>query len=241
MGYREPQTPGLGGIDELTSNEELVVQGIASLADPNADRILFWDDSAGGYRYLTAGSGLTITDTTLTAAGSPGGSNTQLQFNDGGVLGGDADLTWNKTTNILTAGGYSIDGANGDVLATGFTISWKTANATGAAASEAIEFFTGNTEDGQPGSISFHPGAASGSGDPGYLIFYSNDHVQTGGAIFDTSLLTTTDRTYTFPDADGTFALKGLAGTKVYYVSDSSGGAVNRKLTFQDGILVSET
>lgn len=32
-----------------------------------------------------------------------------------------------------------------------------------------------------------------------------------------------------------------LAGTKVYYVSDSSGGAVNRKLTFQDGILISET
>lgn len=32
-----------------------------------------------------------------------------------------------------------------------------------------------------------------------------------------------------------------LAGTKVYYVSDTSGGAVDRKLTFKDGILVSET
>lgn len=32
-----------------------------------------------------------------------------------------------------------------------------------------------------------------------------------------------------------------LAGTKVYYVSDSSGGAVTRKLTFIDGILTSET
>ena len=32
-----------------------------------------------------------------------------------------------------------------------------------------------------------------------------------------------------------------LAGTKVYYVSDSSGGAVTRKLTFDDGILTSET
>jgi len=38
---------------------------IAGLADPNADRILFWDDSAGAYAYLTAGSGLTITGTTL--------------------------------------------------------------------------------------------------------------------------------------------------------------------------------
>ncbi|HYD92189.1 MAG TPA: hypothetical protein VEA37_11970 [Flavobacterium sp.] len=32
----------------------------------------------------------------------------------------------------------------------------------------------------------------------------------------------------------------GLSGTNVYYVSDSSGGAVNRKLTFTDGILTAQ-
>lgn len=32
-----------------------------------------------------------------------------------------------------------------------------------------------------------------------------------------------------------------LSGTKVYYVADSSGGAVTRKLTFTDGILTAET
>lgn len=42
---------------------------IAALADPNADRILFWDDSAGAYVYLTPGTGLTITGTTIDAAG----------------------------------------------------------------------------------------------------------------------------------------------------------------------------
>jgi len=37
------------------------------------------------------------------AGGAPGGSNTQVQFNDGGAaLGGDAGLTYNKTTNKLT-------------------------------------------------------------------------------------------------------------------------------------------
>ena len=36
---------------------------------------------------------------------SVGGANTQVQFNDGGSLGGDADLTYNKTTNILTTTG----------------------------------------------------------------------------------------------------------------------------------------
>ena len=35
-------------------------------------------------------------------SGQPGGLNTYLQFNDNGSLGGDADLTYNKTTNLLT-------------------------------------------------------------------------------------------------------------------------------------------
>lgn len=41
----------------------------ASLTDPGADRILFWDDSAGVVTWLEAGSGLNITGTTLTAIG----------------------------------------------------------------------------------------------------------------------------------------------------------------------------
>ena len=37
--------------------------------------------------------------------GTPGGSTTQLQFNDAGAFGGDADLTWDKTTNVMTVTG----------------------------------------------------------------------------------------------------------------------------------------
>ncbi len=66
---------------------------------------------------LVAGTNITITPgssgatRTLTIAasggggGSPGGSTTQIQFNDAGAFGGDADLTWNKTTNDLVLGG----------------------------------------------------------------------------------------------------------------------------------------
>lgn len=36
-----------------------------ALADPNADRILMWDDSDGAFAYLTPGSGLVISTTTL--------------------------------------------------------------------------------------------------------------------------------------------------------------------------------
>lgn len=36
---------------------------------------------------------------------SPGGSDTQVQFNDGGAFGGDANFTWDKTSNYLTIKG----------------------------------------------------------------------------------------------------------------------------------------
>lgn len=36
-------------------------------------------------------------------------------------------------------------------------------------------------------------------------------------------------------------AVTPLSGTKVYYVADTSGGAVTRKLTFSNGVLISES
>jgi len=42
--------------------------------------------------------------------GTPGGSDTQCQFNDGGSFGGDAGCTYNKTTDILTVLGGIVAG-----------------------------------------------------------------------------------------------------------------------------------
>ena len=39
--------------------------------------------------------------TNVTAAPTPAGANTQIQFNDGGSLAGDADLTFTKASNTL--------------------------------------------------------------------------------------------------------------------------------------------
>lgn len=39
---------------------------VNGFADPNADRIVFWDDSVGAYAGLTASTGLTLTGTNLT-------------------------------------------------------------------------------------------------------------------------------------------------------------------------------
>lgn len=60
----------LAGKQPLHAN----LTGLAALADPGADRIVFWDESANAFAFLTAGSGLTITTTTMTSSGGGGGS-----------------------------------------------------------------------------------------------------------------------------------------------------------------------
>lgn len=68
---------------------------------------------------------------------APAGSDTQIQFNDGGFLGGVSGLTFNKTTNDLTIGGdLNVNG--GDITtstttATIFNTTATTVNAFGAA------------------------------------------------------------------------------------------------------------
>lgn len=56
--------------------QDFLLDDIADLTDPNADRIMFWDDSAGIMQWLTIGTGLSITDTTISSTG--GGVPTQI-------------------------------------------------------------------------------------------------------------------------------------------------------------------
>jgi len=63
----------------------------ASLVDPDADRIFFWDDSAGSTAFLTVGSGLQISGTTLSSIDA-GGTVTSIDVSGG-------------TTGLTTSGG----------------------------------------------------------------------------------------------------------------------------------------
>ena len=54
--------------------------------------------------------------------GTPGGANTQVQFNNAGVFGGDSHFTWNNTSKILEMGTafatFSHVGSQGGIIST---------------------------------------------------------------------------------------------------------------------------
>lgn len=83
-----------------------------------AARTATFQDASGTVAYLSD----------ITGAGSPGGSDTQIQFNDAGSFGGDPNLTWDSAGGILAVtnkinltGGGSInatgDGAGINIIA----------------------------------------------------------------------------------------------------------------------------
>ena len=65
---------GLAGGGALTNDVTLSLShlGLEDLTDPSADRIAFWDDSAGEFAWLEVGTGLNLTGTVLTATGGGG-------------------------------------------------------------------------------------------------------------------------------------------------------------------------
>lgn len=90
----------------------------ANLSDPGADRIMFWDDSAGNVDWLIPGTGLSISGTTLTATGGSGTVTTVSVVSTNGFAGSVADATTTPAitltttiTGILSGNGTAISAA----------------------------------------------------------------------------------------------------------------------------------
>jgi hypothetical protein len=77
----------------------------SDLADPGANKILYWDDTNNRFAFLGAGTNITISGGTISASGggggTPGGADTQFQFNNAGAFGGTADLLWDATNKSI--------------------------------------------------------------------------------------------------------------------------------------------
>lgn len=97
------------GIGTISPNQKLTVEGVTSLRETtapsatanygklyvkSADSKLYYMDDGGTEVDLTAGGG-----------GTPGGADTQIQFNNSGAFGGSANFVWDNSGNELTVTG----------------------------------------------------------------------------------------------------------------------------------------
>ena len=76
-------------------------------SNPTSGYVLSWNGSDYAWVAQTGGGG------------TPGGSTTQVQFNNSGAFGGDSDFTYNSTTNTLTV--PNITATNLNVTGSGST------------------------------------------------------------------------------------------------------------------------
>ena len=98
-----------GGTITSTGTISLSHLGIESLTDPNADRIMFWDDSAGAMAWLSAGTNVTISGTTISATDT----NTTYSAGSGLSLSGTTfSLLSDHRSGLSTTDVY--DGNNHD-------------------------------------------------------------------------------------------------------------------------------
>jgi hypothetical protein len=125
---------------------------------------------------------------------SPGGTTTQVQFNDAGAFAGDAELTWNKTTNVL--------GITGDVnLSDGGTYTTTLQTITPTAA-RTISF------PDATGTVALVGGSS------GQLLW--NNAGAVGGAstlTYDGSILTSSGRFINSYNATASSPAKSFTGT----------------------------
>jgi hypothetical protein len=90
---------------QLLSTGNLTVIGNTNLGNASTVKIqggvdgyFLQTDGTGNLSWAVAGGG---------GNGSPGGSNTQVQFNDAGTFGAEIGFTYDKVTNLLTVGNVS--------------------------------------------------------------------------------------------------------------------------------------
>lgn len=195
------KTGGAGDPEEMTFSEVLDFVGSAAQGDILYRGAATWTRLAAGTsgQFLkTQGAGANpMWDTA--GSGSPGGSDTQIQFNDGGSFGGDTALTWDKTNNILYVGVNSAGtpgtgtiqaptGTNSTTAGTALTIKAGTGGSDGSAGTTggAIEVRGGaggaGTSAGAGGAATFQGGEATGSSAAGGAVTVKGG-TATGSAV----------------------------------------------------------
>jgi hypothetical protein len=138
-------------------------------------------------------------------SGTPGGSDTQVQFNDGGSFGGDAGMTYNKTTNVLTVGDVEV---TDEAYGAGWNGSLEVP--TKNAVYDKIETIGGGTPGGSDTQVQFNDGGSFG-GEAAFVYNKTTNtltvdniilNAETASRIVATDASKQLDTPYTFRDED---------------------------------------
>jgi hypothetical protein len=187
---------------------------LLGLVDPNADRILFWDDSAGGYRYLEVGSGLQIVGTTLSATGG-GGATALNDLTDVDTTGliNNSILKYNGTTWVI-----GTDNTGSGTFDPATTYEWTASQDYDQAGDYApFTFYRNNVDKGHlwVESTGLELGAASG----GDLALYSNDGLGATFTLFDDGTISFNDQLQA-PNGDVTAPSFSFGTTNGFFFED---------------------
>ena len=87
--------------------------GEISADDAGSDKLVFWDDSESKLTYLTAGSGLSISGTTITASGGGGSSGVEIENNGTSVGTGITAINFSTNVTATASGGIATVTASG--------------------------------------------------------------------------------------------------------------------------------
>jgi len=162
-------------------------------------------------------------------AATPGGADTQVQFNDGGALGGDAGLSYNKTTDKLSVGGDLDLGTVGTFSTTLQSVT-PTANRT-----VSIPDATGTIGlvNGPTGSIQFNEaGALNGTSDFSTSLVWDSATTFTGLKLNVTDTAGAADSNLLDLQVNGVSQF-GIAPNDPGWTGGNSLGIISKRLNIQ--------
>ena len=200
----------------LTASGEVILPPVSDITIPGG---------TNGYVLQTDGAGnLSWTAQGGAGNGNPGGANTEIQFNDAGTFGGDADLTYNKNTNVLNL--------NGTLTALDATVYGAMAAVTMSASGNATaNYFIGNGSQltgitagagGANTQIQFND-AGDLSGNASFTFNRVTGNVNLAGLEFGNQFISGTvpNGNITFhPDQSGQVVIQGASNALLHVVAD---------------------
>lgn len=236
--------------------------GTGNTATPTNGQLLIGNGSGFSLAGLTAGSNITITNSSggitiaSTGGGTPGGSNTQIQFNNSSSFGGSANFTWDGTNVQIGATGAlrfadtdssnyvafkaagtvasnvtwtlpSTDGFNGQALVTNGTGTLSWATASGSPGGSTTQLQYNNAGSFAGATNLVTDGSNLTINAQGDLRFGDSD--SSNWVAFQAPSTVSSNVTWTLPSADGTngqMLSTNGSGTLSWKTSSSTGSNI---------------